>query len=57
MMAVGIVLFVIMWLIAQAVPADHIKNRNTGVILGSFLLISILLMVASIAKFLWSVMP
>ena len=57
MMAVGIALFVIAWLFAQALPADHIKNRNTGVILGSFILISILLIVASLAKFLWNVMP
>ena len=57
MMAVGIVLFVIAWLFAQALPADQIKNRNAGVILGSFILISILLVVASLAKFLWNVMP
>ena len=57
MMAVGIVLFVIALLISQCMSEDQIKNRNAGVILGSFILISILLVVASLAKFLWSVMP
>ena len=57
MMAVGIVIFVIVWLIAQCLSEDQIKNRNAGVILGSFILISIILVVTSLAKFLWSVMP
>ena len=57
MMAVGIILFVIVWLIAQCLSKEQLKNRNTGVILGSFILISILLIVASLAKFLWNVMP
>jgi low temperature requirement protein LtrA len=57
MMAVGIVLFVLLWIITQGLSERQIENTKIGYTMGVCYLIAILLMVASVAKFVWNVMP
>ena len=56
-MAVGIALFVLLWIITQGFSKHQIENTKIGYFMGVGYLIAILLVVASIVKFVWNVMP